>query len=77
MKTLTCSEYLEILWNDGAMSDPISHQYWERGVDTDYLFDFMVRCAKADGIILSDRKVWDYDKALYAAYKADSDKGLS
>jgi len=77
MAIQTCDQCLEILWNDGSLSGVIADQYWNGGVDTDALFEFMIKCAQGDGIILSDVNVWDYDTALYAAYQSDSDKGLS
>lgn len=74
---MTCEEYLELLWNEGSINLYISEQFYSGGVNTDHLFDYMLKCAARDGVILSDMNVWDYDKALYAAYQTDSDKGLS
>lgn len=74
---MNCDEYLEILWNDGSLGTVISEQYWGDGVDTEDLFEYMLRCASKDGVLLTDMNVWDYDKALYACYRDDLDKGLS
>lgn len=64
---LSCDDYLADLWNDGTLHPVIADQ-WD-GVDTARLFEFMVKSAQAEQILLSDAKVWDYDKALYACYR--------
>jgi hypothetical protein len=74
---MTCEQYLEMLCNEGQMSEYVSEQYHSGGVNTDNLFDYMLKCAALDGVLLSDMNVWDYDKALYAVYETDSDKSLS
>lgn len=74
---MTCDEYLAILWNEDALSEVISDQFWRGGPDLYELFRFMKECAQSDNITLIDQDTWNYDEAMYECYRADNDKGLS
>lgn len=75
---MPCDEYLEGLWcYDQGLHELISEQFWSGGVDTYELFEYMKTVAVIQHITLTDVDTWNYDKALYEAYKSDQDRGLS
>ena len=62
---------------DSDLATLISEQYWFGGVNTEQLFDALLRWAQAEGITVTDADTVNYDKLLYEIYQNDSDKGLS
>lgn len=61
---------------DYRMANYIDELYWDGGCDTEKMFNFILQCSKADGIVIVDIDTVDYDRALYILYR-DTEKGLS
>ena len=77
MKKMTCKDFDEILWNEGAYSELHSEFYWGDGFSSNKMFEFFTNEAKSRNVELTDLEDFDYDKMFYENYKNDDDKGLS
>lgn len=74
-KSMTLAELTE--YYDSDLATMISEQYWSDGVDTEALFNALLRWAASDDITVTDADTVDYDTLLYDIYQNDPDKGLS
>jgi hypothetical protein len=69
---MSCADFAESI----DFTTQIDEQYWDGGVNTDQMFERLIREAKEDGVTLVDSDTWDYDTYFYDLY-CDTEKGLS
>jgi hypothetical protein len=62
---------------DEQLATRICDMYWENNgdCDTDALFEFVLRCAKADNVRITDEETCDYDRLLYNVWRC-TEKGI-
>jgi len=77
MKKMTCLEFNDQLWNEGAYSEIHAELYWSDGYSSEKILKFFKEEAIRKNIELTDLEDFDYDKCFYDNYKSDDDKGLS
>lgn len=58
---MKCSDYSSLLWREGSLDDILSDQYWiHNEPDPIRTREYLLECARLDGIVLEDAETYDY-----------------
>lgn len=74
--TTTCEDFIDTLDNGYFYYQLIDEMYWDRGCDTELMWNFTLAEAKRLGVTLTDLEDFDYESSLYDLYERH-EKGLS
>lgn len=75
MIKMTCEDYYETYLVYPIM-DYIDEMYWEKNYSAERLFNFLLKHAASQSIVLTDADYFDYDGFFWNVYQ-NTEKGLS